>query len=303
MVLVAAIGAGVLIETAGLLQSKSQKTGEQNADETTNRLQVLSTSAQLKQSYDITDNNVVVENDGNVVTGEVVDSDGVQANVVTNDGRNVVVDTGSNVEADDAENIVSTDGDNIEESSSINGEIIADGGGPGYSVELGSGDNIITYGGGGGTEYNVETSGGTNVIADSDATFDDNEGLGGNEINEISLIVGKAPGAGDIQLDDVTIQYLASHGQTTLVKEGTAGAGSSDTFTVTTIRSDSSDDVLMGSGDRLQINIALSGNSGDVLRPLQAGETVELQLATSSGSTTSEVIEVDDSLESGRRLE
>jgi flagellin FlaB len=44
MVLVAAIAAGVLINTAGFLQSKSEETGQQSGEQVTNRLQVLSTS-------------------------------------------------------------------------------------------------------------------------------------------------------------------------------------------------------------------------------------------------------------------
>lgn len=42
MVLVAAIAAGVLINTAGILQTQSQETGEKSTSQTTNRLQVIS---------------------------------------------------------------------------------------------------------------------------------------------------------------------------------------------------------------------------------------------------------------------
>jgi flagellin FlaB len=42
MVLVAAIAAGVLINTAGFLQSKSEETGQQSGQQVTNRLQVVS---------------------------------------------------------------------------------------------------------------------------------------------------------------------------------------------------------------------------------------------------------------------
>lgn len=44
MVLVAAIAAGVLIDTAGFLQSKSEQTGQQSGEQVTNRLQVLQVS-------------------------------------------------------------------------------------------------------------------------------------------------------------------------------------------------------------------------------------------------------------------
>ncbi|MFB6179282.1 MAG: archaellin/type IV pilin N-terminal domain-containing protein [Halorientalis sp.] len=44
MVLVAAIAAGVLINTAGYLQSKSEETGQQSGQQVTNRVQVLQAS-------------------------------------------------------------------------------------------------------------------------------------------------------------------------------------------------------------------------------------------------------------------
>jgi len=51
MVLVAAIAAGVLINTAGFLQSKSEATGQQSGDQVTNRIQVLETTG-LKTDID-----------------------------------------------------------------------------------------------------------------------------------------------------------------------------------------------------------------------------------------------------------
>ena len=46
MVLVAAIAAGVLINTAGFLQTKSQQTGEQSGEQVTNRIQLASITSQ-----------------------------------------------------------------------------------------------------------------------------------------------------------------------------------------------------------------------------------------------------------------
>ncbi|WP_436923747.1 archaellin/type IV pilin N-terminal domain-containing protein [Halosimplex amylolyticum] len=51
MVLVAAIAAGVLINTAGFLQTKSEETGQQSGQQVTNRLQVAAaTGTNLSQS-------------------------------------------------------------------------------------------------------------------------------------------------------------------------------------------------------------------------------------------------------------
>ncbi|MFB6179283.1 MAG: archaellin/type IV pilin N-terminal domain-containing protein [Halorientalis sp.] len=60
MVLVAAIAAGVLINTAGYLQSKSEETGQQSGQQVTNRLQILQASG------------VKTANDGNSAIGGVV---------------------------------------------------------------------------------------------------------------------------------------------------------------------------------------------------------------------------------------
>jgi flagellin FlaB len=51
MVLVAAIAAGVLLNTAGFLQSKSEETGQQSGDQVTNRIQILQTTG-LKTEID-----------------------------------------------------------------------------------------------------------------------------------------------------------------------------------------------------------------------------------------------------------
>jgi len=49
MVLVAAIAAGVLINTAGFLQSKSEAAGQQSGDQVTNRLEVASATGVVDQ--------------------------------------------------------------------------------------------------------------------------------------------------------------------------------------------------------------------------------------------------------------
>jgi len=48
MVLVAAIAAGVLINTAGFLQSGAEETGQQSSDQVTNRLQEVSAVGQIQ---------------------------------------------------------------------------------------------------------------------------------------------------------------------------------------------------------------------------------------------------------------
>jgi flagellin FlaA/flagellin FlaB len=52
LVLVAAIAAGVLINTAGFLQQKSQQTGEESTQKVTNRLNVVSTTGTVGSNED-----------------------------------------------------------------------------------------------------------------------------------------------------------------------------------------------------------------------------------------------------------
>jgi len=52
MVLVAAIAAGVLINTAGLLQSQAEATGEETSDQVTDRVQVLTTTGSTIAQFD-----------------------------------------------------------------------------------------------------------------------------------------------------------------------------------------------------------------------------------------------------------
>ena len=53
MVLVAAIAAGVLVNTAGFLQSTAEDTGQQSVDKVTNRLEVVSSHGIVDSSGDI----------------------------------------------------------------------------------------------------------------------------------------------------------------------------------------------------------------------------------------------------------
>jgi flagellin FlaB len=50
LVLVAAIAAGVLINTAGFLQSQAEATGQESTDQVSNNLNIVSTSAQVADS-------------------------------------------------------------------------------------------------------------------------------------------------------------------------------------------------------------------------------------------------------------
>src|SRR6056297_2683072 len=60
MVLVAAIAAGVLINTAGFLQTKAEQTGQESTDQVTNRVQVVSTVGSIGNDESIHTVNLTV---------------------------------------------------------------------------------------------------------------------------------------------------------------------------------------------------------------------------------------------------
>ncbi|MEZ3142729.1 hypothetical protein [Halobaculum sp. MBLA0143] len=92
MVLVAAIAAGVLINTAGFLQSKSQQTGEESSAQVTNQLQVVSETGIVNNGDQSSADLVVLNGDVPVDSGDVVNIDVT----TTTDGheRSVELSTG-----------------------------------------------------------------------------------------------------------------------------------------------------------------------------------------------------------------
>jgi flagellin FlaA/flagellin FlaB len=73
MVLVAAIAAGVLINTAGFLQSKSQQTGEESSAQVTNQLQVVSETGIVNTGGESSADIVVLDDVLAVDSGDTVD--------------------------------------------------------------------------------------------------------------------------------------------------------------------------------------------------------------------------------------
>jgi flagellin FlaA/flagellin FlaB len=61
LVLVAAIAAGVLINTAGFLQQKSQQTGEESSQKVTNRLNVVSATGTVSTNETVYEVNMTVK--------------------------------------------------------------------------------------------------------------------------------------------------------------------------------------------------------------------------------------------------
>ncbi|SNR45053.1 archaellin/type IV pilin N-terminal domain-containing protein [Halorubrum vacuolatum] len=208
MVLVAAIAAGVLINTAGFLQTQAEATGEESASQVSDRLEVQSATG--------------------IVTEGTFDSGDFEA----------------------------VDG----------------------SGEVGSGESPDT-----------------------------------SVISQVSLTVTAAPGADDIDLDEVTAEMITDDGVNQVVLDQDGG-DDEDITHISELGGNGDDNVLTDNGDRYIIDFD-GANEGDMddgafeegaddIAPdegtwegfLQGGDTMEVRLTTAAGATTVEEVRVPDSL-------
>jgi flagellin FlaB len=134
--------------------------------------------------------------------------------------------------------------------------------------------------------------------------------VGNEEVTDVNLTVKKAPGADDINLQNVTLQWTGPNGATTLTDIVTyANSTSANQFRNVSIKdADDSRPVINSPDDRIDIGLDLDGddtaaNPGDPadtitpdIDPLQEGETATLTLTTQSGGSTEVRIEVPPSL-------
>ena len=120
MVLVAAIAAGVLINTAGFLQTQAEATGEESTSQVSDRLQVVSQSGNVTNSQTVDNLTFVV---AQAPGADDIDLDEVTIELVGTNGQQVVdVGSSGNVNVNDIRGVV----DNILTDSSDRAELEID---------------------------------------------------------------------------------------------------------------------------------------------------------------------------------
>ncbi|MFC7096263.1 archaellin/type IV pilin N-terminal domain-containing protein [Halobaculum marinum] len=119
-----------------------------------------------------------------------------------------------------------------------------------------------------------------------------------NTIKQVNVTVTQAPGAGEIDLSNATINWIGPEGTETLTHTSSSETGWE--FTTTAVKNtDSSDTVLNDADDRFNIEFALRDNGfGDTNAPsnLAEGSEVTIKINTMSGATTSIRFTVPESL-------
>jgi len=109
---------------------------------------------------------------------------------------------------------------------------------------------------------------------------------GTNVVDEVNVTVTKAPGADDIQLENVTYQFVTSNEVSTGVV-GDTGTG------ISNISAQTNDNVITDRSDRYVLNFTAADAIG---ANLQGGERVTLTLTTAPGASTVTELRVPDSL-------
>ena len=217
MVLVAAIAAGVLINTAGFLQTQSEQTGQQSSAQVTDRLEPVSKTG-----------------------------------------------------------------------------------------------NVSVYN----STYASNSSKNTTIVSDSAANLSkENQSL---VVNEVSLVVQKAPGASDINMSATTFEFVGPEGtdrfaftNETVVNRSTA-TGPDDRTRALQDDDDSLNEsrsaglILNSRTDRLVVTLNLNATANTdpfVNGPLEAGETATLRINTESGATSIIRVTVPQSLSGEESVE
>ena len=114
------------------------------------------------------------------------------------------------------------------------------------------------------------------------------QGNGDNNITAVNLTVTKSPGAGNIDLDNVTYEFVTNEEVSTDVINRT-DSGSD----IGKITADTDDSVITDSADRYLLNFTATEAIG---RQLEGGDQVTVTLTTAAGASTVEELRVPDSL-------
>jgi flagellin-like protein len=137
--------------------------------------------------------------------------------------------------------------------------------------------------------------------------------LGGNGVGVVNVTLKKSPGASNIDLENATVQWVGPSGTYNLVNASVDAAGADGHFGIIAFKdSDSSKPVLNDPDDRMIMvfdlgqsntsvdNFGTAGQTGEGLTffgsEVPEGASVNLQITTKSGATTSEQLTVPETL-------
>jgi flagellin FlaB len=113
---------------------------------------------------------------------------------------------------------------------------------------------------------------------------------GAQTVDQLQFVVAKAPGSGNIDLNQTTIEFIGSQGQATVLVENL-------TTDVENILGAESD-VLTDSSDRALVTVNVTSADVEGYSALAEGERLAVTFTTASGATTTSEIRVPTTLTS-----
>jgi archaellin len=118
------------------------------------------------------------------------------------------------------------------------------------------------------------------------ATGTVDSGTDPTSINKTNLTLTKSPGAGDIQLDNVSYQIVTDDQVVT-------GVFTDDGVTIGAISSETDDNVITDRADRYEVEF---NNTNILSENIEGGDSVQITLTTAAGASTVTELRVPDSL-------
>ncbi|MFC7096453.1 archaellin/type IV pilin N-terminal domain-containing protein [Halobaculum marinum] len=117
----------------------------------------------------------------------------------------------------------------------------------------------------------------------------------GTQVDYVNVTVTQAPGAGEIDLSNATINWIGPAGTMTLTHNTTAEASTGAYFNTSAVKNTDSDStVLNDADDRFNIEFDLDATVNP--DPLAEGEEATIKINTMSGATTTIRFTVPESL-------
>ncbi|SDR38489.1 archaellin/type IV pilin N-terminal domain-containing protein [Natronobacterium texcoconense] len=311
MVLVAAIAAGVLINTAGLLQSQAVATGEESTAQVSNVVQINTATGQVTedpgQTYNFEEGLLfVLPGDENVGVNDI-DSDYDDPDVwgpdedetitegdihiTVEDNNDEVIQAGENQDGDALEGVLGTV--DFTQEVYLTGEttITVEFEGEPDGVDEEDDDTIeLRLNSDLGEEndelaFHIEPNGDENDELDIRLDDGDSDALDDgvyDEVREASIMVSLGPGANAVDLGAATFEFV---GDTTVRGQ----AEELDDLEIENLEGDSTDNQVLEGDRNLQIVIDLSADN-DGFNTIDSGDSAEFRITTADGSQTVEVL-------------
>ncbi|ELZ47031.1 flagellin [Halorubrum californiense DSM 19288] len=111
----------------------------------------------------------------------------------------------------------------------------------------------------------------------------------GRYIDQLNITVAQSPGAGNVDLNQTSVELIGTAGQETFE------LGSSAT-SINIYTGDPSDVVLTDASDRADVGINLDSNNGGIYGTLEGGDSLAVTFTTPSGATTTAELRVPTTL-------